>query len=194
MTGERPTVTDDSAVPQVTDPAVEAVLRLLTSASTADLPVEARYDVLRKFGNTRVDAVIARDRDRWSLTVDRIRFLDIAGRRTTCDLPSGRCTDDFDEARVSDALTTVRFSRESAATRLRRDAGTATGPAVASSEDIAGHTATCALLPQPGGNSLYCASEFGILALQDTADVRVSLEEIDRLVDPSLFDTTSPPR
>lgn len=191
FTGERPSFADTEAPPAVTDAAAIAVLQLLEAND--ERPVAIRYEVLRKFGNTTVEAVVARDRDRWSLTVGDVRFLDIAGSRSTCDLVTGRCSRGFDEARVSDVLTTVRFAKRAAATRLRRDAATATGDGMASTTDVPGGKATCVALPQPGGQTLYCADDLALLAVQDTADVRITRLEVDEVVDPALFDTTSPP-
>jgi hypothetical protein len=186
LTGERPTLGDAESG----DPAATAVLGLLESGD--DRPATIRYRVLRKFGNTAREVVVARDRTRWSLTVDDVRFLDIAGSRSTCDLSTGRCSRDFDEAEVSDAVTTVRFTRQSPATRLRRDARDAVAPLVGSTRDIAGSSSTCVLVPLTNGDTFYCANDLGVIALQDTADIRIEIIAIDEAVDPVSFATTRP--
>jgi hypothetical protein len=193
LTGERPSFVEADAAAAPADPVVAEVTALLVDGPQADQPVVARYDVLRKFGNTSTEVVLAREGDRWSLTVGDVRYLEVAGDRSTCELSTGRCERGFDEARVSDVLTTVRFSDAAATTRLRRDSETATGAAERSTRLSAGRSATCALVPQPGGNSLYCANHLGLLAIQDTADVRISLISIDEAVDPSFHATTGRP-
>lgn len=199
MTGERPTLSAENiemtepggldAQPP-TDPAGAAVYAPLVSERRGERPAEAHYEVLRKFGNTRTDVTLARETGRWSLTVGDIRFLETDGRQRTCELSVDWCTDGFDEARVSDVLTTIRFARESAATRLRRDAENATGPIEGSTREVAGRSATCAEIPLQGGNSLYCTVSRGLLAIQDTADVRISLVSFRTSPRRSLFRTS----
>jgi hypothetical protein len=188
MTGERPSLsTEPIEESSVSDPAIEAVLTHLTEPRDGDTPVVADYDVVRKFGGENARAVIARDADRWSLTVGDLRYLDIAGVLSTCDLVSEVCTDGFDEARLSDVLTTTGFATEAAAIRIRRADADALGPVRGSRQRIAGVRATCADIDVPGGTVRWCTTPQGLLALQDTADMRIDLVALERRVDPALF-------
>jgi hypothetical protein len=191
MTGERPsfstTPIDDTSV---TDPAIDAVLVHLTAPAKGDTPLVAEYDVMRKFGGETARVVLARDGDRWSLTVGTLRYLDIGGQRSTCDLESAMCSDGFDEARLSDVLTTTSFATDAAGLRIRRAGDDATGEARASRSRIAGLRATCAEVDVPGGTVRWCTVPQGVLALQDTADMRVDLLSLDTTVDPSLFSSS----
>lgn len=192
MTGERPSFsTDPVDEPTVSDPAIEAVLSSLTDPPAGDVPVVAEYEVLRKFGGDTTRAVIARDTDRWSLTIGDLRYLDIAGERSTCDLATGRCEDGFDEARLSDVLTTTGFAAEAAALRIRRSGDDAIGEARPSRRRIAGARAICVDVDVPGGTVRWCTTPQGLLALQDTADMQIELVSLERLVDPAWFTTTN---
>lgn len=192
MTGERPSFsTEPVDEVSVSDPAIEAVLAPLIDPPDGRAPVVAEYDVVRKFGGDSARVVLARDADRWSLTIGELRYLDIAGERSTCDLRTGQCDDGFDEARLSDVLTTTGFATDAAAVRIRRSDDDGIGEARPSRRRIAGVRATCADVDVPGGTVQWCTTPQGLLALQDTADMRVDLVSIDTTVDPELFTTVS---
>jgi hypothetical protein len=201
MTGERPSFSTDPVddgssgdpvdATSVDDPAIAAVLAHLTDPPAGDAPVVAEYDVVRKFGGDSARVVLARDTDRWSLTIGELRYLDIGGERSTCDLPTGQCDDGFDEARLSDVLTSTEFATDAAALRIRRSDEDVIGEARPSRRRIAGVRATCADVDVPGGTVQWCTAPQGLLALQDTADMRVELVSLVDAVDPVLFTTTA---
>lgn len=179
MTGERPTLAGDTVPERSTDGAVAAVLTLLEDPPRGQEPLVARYDVLKKFGNVSSEAVLARDGERTSVTVGDVRYLDGPDGRQTCLLPSGSCSDGFDETKVSDTLTVSTFATESAVTRLRQDARNAIGPARPFQRSVAGAIdtldGTCVEIDVTGGTTYWCALAEGVLALQDTADMRAEL-------------------
>lgn len=190
MTGERPSFSTEPATDTSTgDPAIDAVLTHLAEPTDGDSPLVAEYDVLRKFGGERARVVLARDADRWSLTIGTLRYLDVGGRRSTCDLETQECTDGFDEARLSDVLTTTSFATDAAEVRIRRAGADATGDARGSRRRIGGIRATCAEVDVPGGMVLWCTIPQGLIALQDTADMRVDLVSVETAVETDLFST-----
>lgn len=192
MTGERPSFsTEPIEDTSVGDPAIDAVLAHLAEPIDGSGPLVADYDVLRKFGGERASVVLARDADRWSLTIGTLRYLDIGGERSTCDLETQECTDGFDESRLSDVLTTTSFATDAAAVRIRRAGDDATGTARGSRQRIAGVRASCADIDVPGGTVVWCTIPQGVLALQDTADMRVDLVSLSTTVDPALFSTST---
>ena len=194
MTGERPTLSSEvttTGSEDVADPVIATLIDLLADPPRAAEPYVATFEVLKKFGDTTSEVVIARLGKRWSLTVDDLRYLDLAGTRSTCDLTSGECTDGFDESRVSDVLTSTGFTNDAAVARLRHDAETAVAEARASDSEYAGEAATCAEIDVPGGTELWCVSELGLVVLQDTADVRSELVSLTGDVPPTSFDRSS---
>jgi hypothetical protein len=192
MTGERPSFSTEPVEEEsVADPAIDAVLAHLTDPADGGGPLVADYDVLRKFGGEQARVVLARDVDRWSLTIGTLRYLDIGGQRSTCDLETRECTDGFDEARLSDVLTTTTFATDAAGVRIRRAGDDATGAARGSRQRIAGVRATCADVDVPGGTVMWCTIPQGLLALQDTADMRVDLVSLSTTVDQALFSTST---
>jgi hypothetical protein len=192
MTGERPSFSTEPAEQTSTgDPAIDAVLAHLTEPAEGEGPLVAEYDVLRKFGGERARVVLARDTDRWSLTIGTLRYLDVGGRRSTCDLETQTCTDGFDESRLSEVLTTTSFATHAAEVRLRRAGADATGDARGSRRRIGGVRATCAEIDVPGGVVLWCTIPQGLLALQDTADMRVDLVSVETTVETGQFSSST---
>ncbi len=110
--------------------------------------------------------------------------------RSTCDLATGTCTDGFDESRISDVLTTSGFATDAAAIRLRRAAQSALTTSTLDSRTIAGLEATCVSIDVPGGTVRWCAVPQGLLALQDTADIRIELIEFAETVSADSFTTS----
>lgn len=193
FTGERPTVADGQPVP-TGDPAVDAVLDLLTA--DPDDSFTARYLITTKFGGAQTPAVVTQDAELGrSVTIGDVRYLvGPAGVNVrTCDLASGSCTSGTDESKVSDLLLTSSFYSASPAARLRQHAAAKVASPTASTESIAGRSATCVAVPVTGGTTTYCAVEPGILARMDTADLAIELTELTDTFDESLFAEDGPP-
>lgn len=194
FTGERPTVADGQPAP-TGDPAIDPVLELL--ARDPDDSFTAQYLITTKFGGAQTPAVVTQDVELGrSVTIGNIRYLVGPGGVDvrTCELTSGECRAGTDETKVSNLLVTSGFFGVSPAARLRQDAAVKVATPTASSETIAGHSATCVAVPVTGGTKSYCAIEPGILARMDTADLAIELTEFGDTVDESRFaERSSPP-
>ena len=184
FTGERPTLAEAPAA--TGDPATDAVLQRLDTASTAVF--SADYDVLTKFGGvSRPASVVQAGPARRSVTVGSIRFLIEDAETATCDLETDVCTESLDVARISDTQLSADFFARSAATRLRRDANARTGDTIGSTVEIAGQPAACVAIPLSSSTETYCALDSGPLARIDAADVRIELTAYSPEVDESKF-------
>lgn len=188
FTGSRPTFAP--AAPTVSDPAMSAVLKLLDAPS--DGPFTAQYSILTKFGNITTSATVTQlGPGQKSITIGTVRFIfDTAGAQT-CNLVLGSCEPGTIDQRVSDLSLTHEFFSAAPAARLRQDAYTMTTVPTASTESIGGQPATCVTIPIPAGSKVYCALANGVLARQDTPDLRIDLLGIGFAADASLMSATT---
>ncbi|MCU1400595.1 MAG: hypothetical protein JWN62_3704 [Acidimicrobiales bacterium] len=188
FTGKRAHFSNESDAPTsaVSDPAIQAVLAQLAASNTS--PYTANYTVLTKYGNTTTTASVAQmDATTRSITIGHVRFLDQQSGAQTCELTTGACETGVLDERVSDTQITHDFYSSSAALRLRQDVNTMVSAAVGSTKEIADQAATCALVHFTDGDKTYCSLANGLLAEQDTPDVRIELTGLTTAADASSF-------
>ena len=193
FTGKRAHLEEGPPTPnEVSDPAIQAVIAKLETANTGQYT--AVYDVITKFGNTTVGATVAQNSatDR-SITIGNVRFLDQQAGQQTCALTTGECDTGLQDQRVSDTQLTHDFYSASPALRLRHDVDTMVSAAVGSTKQIAGQNATCVQTFFAAGNKTYCALDNGLLAQQDTPDLRIDLTSFTTGADASLFSPITTP-
>jgi hypothetical protein len=174
----------------VSDPAIQAVIAKLETANTEQYT--ATYAVITKFGNTTVNATVAQTSptDR-SITIGHVRFLDQQAGAQTCELTTGECVTGLQDQQVSDTQLTHDFYAASPALRLRHDVDTMVSAAVGSAKQIAGQNATCVQTFFAAGSKTYCALDNGLLAQQDTPDLRIDLTSLTTGADAGLFSPTT---
>ena len=189
FTGQRPRFSETSAT--VNDPAIAAVVGKLDTPLTSAFT--ATYEILTKFGDVTTQASVSSNGlSDVSVTIGSVRFIFQGPLVQTCELSTSTCTTTIDDALVSDKSLTHDFYAASPAARIRQDALVATGTAIASTATYGDQTATCAQIDFAGGNvKKYCALDSGLLAFQDTPDLRITLLSLASSADPSLFTTTS---
>jgi hypothetical protein len=176
--------------PPVADTAVQALLTLMDAPNSGQYT--ANYDILVKFGSTSTTASVAQlDADTQSITIGHVRFL-TDGSGQTCELSNASCVTGFDEAQISDTQLRHDFATLAAEQRLRQDVNTMVRAADPSTKQIAGQDATCATLHFAKGDETYCVLANGLLAQQDTADVRIDLTSYTTGVDETVFSVTAP--
>ena len=189
LTGKRGHLEQGSSAPStVSDPAIQAVMAKLETPNTAQYT--AVYTIITKFGNSTVKATVAQNSpaDR-SITIGNVRFLDQQGGAQTCEVTTGQCDSGLQDQRVSDTQLTHDFFAASPALRLRHDVDTMVSAAVGSTKQIAGQNATCVQTFFAAGSKTYCALDNGLLAQQDTPDLRIDLTSVTSSADASLFST-----
>jgi len=180
FTGPRPKLAEGAAT--TGDAAADAVLSRLDA--TGGKVFTADYTILTKFGSITTPAtVVQAGPARRAVTIGGTRFLINGSETGTCDLDAGTCSDSIDPQDVSNLQVTADFYAASAAARLRRDTELRTGPTRASTETIAGHPATCVVIPVTGGDTTYCALNTGPLARLDGADLSIDLTKYSRRAD-----------
>jgi hypothetical protein len=179
------------AAPQVDDPAVAAVIDRLEAPGTP--PYTATYNLLTRYGNLATLGTVSQsDANSRSVTIGNIRYLELPTGSQTCNLTTSVCVPSIDEAQVSNLSLTHDFSKISPIARLRQDAKVMAGPAVPSTRDIAGQTATCVTVSFAGGGTKqYCALDNGLLAYQNTPDLELTLLSVNPVADPNLFTTST---
>lgn len=189
FTGQRPRFSEVSAT--VNDPAIAAVVGKLDTPLTSAFT--ATYEILTKFGDVTTPASVSSNGlSDVSITIGSVRFLLRGPNTQTCELSTGTCTSTIDDARISDKSLTHDFYAASPAARMRQDAVVATVAAIASAATYGDQMATCAQIEFAGGNvKKYCALDNGLLAFQDTPDLRITLLTLASSADPSLFTATS---
>lgn len=172
----------------VNDPAVQAVVGKLEAPNTTQYT--AVYNVITKFGNTTVSATVAQSSpvDR-SITIGNVRFLDEQAGAQTCDLTTGQCDSGLQDQRVSNTQLTHDFYAASPALRLRHDVDTMVSAAAGSTKQVAGQNATCVQTFFAAGSKTYCVLDNGLLAQQDTPDLRIDLTSLTTGADASLFNS-----
>ncbi len=184
FTGQRPSFAPVD--PASNDPAIAAVLQRLQAVTVE--PFTASYSILTKFGNITTEAAVTQvGPSQNSVTIAGVRYLFDTSGPQTCDVATASCQPGTDDARISNLSTTHAFYADAAAARLRQDAAVKVGAATASTQIIGGQTATCVLLPFTEGNKLYCVLDNGLLALQDTPDLRISLVSMVPVGEPALM-------
>ena len=187
FTGQRPSFAPID--PAFTDPAIAAVLTRLETVSPG--PFTAQYNLLTKFGNlTTLAAVTRLDPTQSAVTIGTIRYIFGTTGAQTCDLALSTCTPNTDDTKVSNLSLTHSFFTESPAARIRQDATAAASTPIGSVQQIAGQSATCVQIPFAAGNKLYCALENGLLALQDTPDLRIELTSLTPVADSNMMNPT----
>ncbi len=191
FTGKRGHFAETTAVPgAVSDPAIQAVIAKLETANAEQYT--ATYDVITKFGNTTVSATIAQTgpTDR-SITIGHVRFLDQQAGAQTCELTTGECVTGLQDQQISDTQLTHDFYAASPVLRLRHDVDTMVSAAVGFTKQIAGQNATCVQTFFAAGSKTYCALDNGLLAQQDTPDLRIDLTGLAAGADAELFSPTT---
>jgi len=188
FTGKRPTLAAPTA--PVTDAAVAAVLTRLQMPLTS--PFTATYSILTKLtaggapAPTTAATVAQTDSNTRSVTIGTIRFLQQSAPQT-CDLTGARpCEPGLLDERTSNLIVGHDFWSVSPASKLAQDATTTIAAGIPSTRQVAGQTATCAQLRFAAGSKTYCAVD-GLLAAQDTPDLRIDLLSEVPSADPGLF-------
>ena len=195
FTGKRGHFSDEPATastvgPPVADTAIQAVLAKLEAQDSGQFT--AKYDIIVKYGNTPTTAIVAQTAPgNQSITIGHVRFL-TEGDGQTCELSTGSCVSGIQEQQISDVQLTHNFFGGSAALKLRQDSTTMVSAAIGSTKQIAGQNAACVDVHFAAGDKTYCALDNGLLAQQDTPDVRIDLTSFTVGGDATLF-TVQPP-
>ncbi len=192
-TGPRAHFADDPAFAlegQTGDPAIDAVLSKLDAATTG--PATAAYTILTKYGNITRPAVVVLSPGKRSISIDNTHYIQTEDIAATCTVEPAACVKGFDKTRISDTSVTYDFYAKDTATRLRRNAAAKIGPAVASTQNIAGQNATCVDVPVTGGTAVYCALDSGLLAKLDDGAVLVTLTLYGETADVNNFVPPAP--
>jgi len=196
FTGKRGHFVDDTtaaaaaAGAPLADAAMQAVVAKLEAPSAGQFTAD--YDIVVKFGNTPATAKVAETApDNQSITIGHVRYL-TQGQGQTCELSTGACVTGLQDQQISDLQLTHNFFSESAALKLRQDATTMVDAAIGSTKQIAGQNATCVEVHFAAGNKSYCVLDSGLLARQDTPDVRIELTTFTVGVDTALFTAQGP--
>lgn len=194
LTGERPTLAEDSAIDApLGDPAVDAVLEQF--GALPDATFTADYLITNNFGPIVRTATVAQAPDgRRSITIGDVRFLIEPASAVTCvarEVEGGReiiCNEGIDDATVSDLQVTHQFYGRSAATRLRTDAERRVSATDGYTAAFAGRDARCVSVPVTGGSKVYCALPEGLLASYQGPDVLIELTAFRGEVEEAAFD------
>ena len=171
QTGPRPTVTDE----RKTDSSVRAVTSLLDQARTNG-DFTATYDITpTRIGSATANATVAVTGTTISIAIGDVLYVIEGEAGQTCNADRATCSEGIDDARVSDVGITHAFWADSAAGRLRNDAGRTIGTPQPGPDRIADQPATCVDVPVAGGSILYCALDVGPLARYRGADTVIEL-------------------
>ncbi len=171
QTGPRPTITDE----RTTDPAVRTVSGLLDDARTNGA-FTATYEIApTAVGTEPVRATVANTFERVEIVIGEVLYVVDASAGETCDADRSNCVSGVDDARISNLGITHAFWADSAAARLRTDAGRAIGNPQSQPDTIADQPAECVAVPVAGGTIEYCALEAGPLARYRGADATIEL-------------------
>ena len=193
--GERPSFnTDPFAAGTLTgDVAVDQVLQSLDQAPQG--PLTAGYSVLVRFGMLDTSGSVALSGDSRLVSLGNAQWRETPGFSETCYLDKSKpCVDGLSAEAASDTTLTIDFYGADAARRLRRDAQSKIGPAVASTQNFDGQTATCVEVPLSGdsatngGSSKYCVLPNGLMALRSDGSVEVTLALYTDSVDQAVFE------
>ncbi|HUF99453.1 MAG TPA: hypothetical protein VMM60_15090, partial [Ilumatobacter sp.] len=122
-----------------------------------------------------VDASVVSSGETTAITVGQVLYVIDSGVGQTCNIDRTQCEPGVNDARVSDLSITHAFWADSAAARLRNDAGRTIGTPQAQPETVADQPTTCVDIPVAGGTIVYCALEAGPLARYRGADTTIEL-------------------
>lgn len=188
FTGDRPTLLER---PTIDDPAAQAVIDRLATASTAEFT--ATYEIAPTQAGEVTTATVTQSGTRRRVTIGGVDFLSDGTVIRTCENNELGCVDFLDDARVSDLNITHRFWGDAFRERLALDASRRIGFSEGSDEMIAGAPAACVAIPVPSTSEMsgtveYCALDAGPLARYVGADVRIELVEFAPTADLSTFD------
>ena len=188
MTGERPTLVER---PAIDDPAAQAVLDRLGTASTAEFT--ATYEITPTNTGQATRATVVQSGTRRRVTIGAVDFLSDGTVTRTCENDDQGCVDFLDDARVSDLNITHGFWGEAFEARLELDASRRIGFSEASDAIIAGAPAACVDIPVPSSSQLagtvqYCALDAGPLARYVGADVTIELIEFTPSASPDTLE------
>jgi hypothetical protein len=184
FTGDRPSFVEASNEP-TGDAAVDAVVELLESPESGAFT--ATYEITGKYDNAKFPATVTRDDTRLSITIGDVRYLSTEAGTQTCTVSTGACTNGFDDAKISNTGVLHTFAKESAAARLRREAATRTGPAESAPATVGEQQVDCVRLSGAGGTTQFCALPSGWLALEDVAEVNITLQSLTPAATEALF-------
>jgi hypothetical protein len=184
FTGDRPSFVEASDEP-TGDAAVDDIVALLESPDAGTFT--ATYEISNKYDGAKHPATISRDDTRLSVTIGDVRYLSTSAGTQTCTVSTGECTSGFDDAKISNTSVLHTFAKESAASRLRREAATKTGPGETFQATVGEQQVNCVRLVGAGGNTQFCALPTGWLALQDVADVNITLLALAPTATEALF-------
>lgn len=181
-TGPRPTLVD---VPAIDDPAIATLIDMLAIADDATFTAE--YLITVNYGGNTVIATVAQSEADRSVTVGDVRYLWTSASQRTCDRISGECENGIDDTRISDVQITHQFWGRAMSFRIRTDADRDIGPARSYAIELAGISATCAVIPVTGGDKSYCVTDAGPLAMYLGPDISIELTSWSPEVNPDLF-------
>jgi hypothetical protein len=184
FTGDRPSFVEASNEP-TGDAAVDGIVELLESPDSGTFT--ATYEITAKYGGAKFPATVSRDDTRMSVTIGDVRFLSTESGTQTCTVSTGACTNGFDDARISDTGVLHTFAKKSAADRLRREAASKTGPAEAAQATVGEQQVDCVRVVGAGGTTQFCALPSGWLALEDVAEVNITLLSLSPTATEGLF-------
>lgn len=189
MTGERPTLgtSPTNAGTDTGDPNIDLVLSML---DRVDLAVfSAGYTATANFGGlqTPITATQVSPTQR-AVTVGDVRYVTDGDGSRTCTVSTTACTPGTDATRISDTGVTSDVLFGDIPKRLRRFAGSRTGPTTASSNLIAGQNAHCVDLPLGANIATYCTLDNGLLARLIDGDVTIEMSGYSPTPDPSMFE------
>jgi hypothetical protein len=187
FTGKRPSFAEDEAV-ATGDDSIDAILTVLDQPISGDLT--AVYTVLNKYGSSTITATVTRDSTRTSTTIGDVRFLTTPTGTQTCTVSTGECEQGLVDARVSNTAVLHTFFKESAATRLRRDAAMKVSPGEPYDATIADQAVMCVRVPMSGTSSAFCVLPNGLLASQDSPEVNISMTTYSATATEALFTPT----
>lgn len=193
FTGERPELLSDRTLPPLSDEAASSVIASL--GSTPTVPFTVTYTVVTRYGGLEADASLAFDPELGtSVNIAEVRYLTKPdGSTLTCSTITGDCVTGIDETRVSDRQLTSSIFTVSAAERIRQDLKVAVADSTTGPTEIAGRPTACAVIPVVDSSGVrreksYCSfTEFGVVALLDTADLLITTVEVQTTADPSYF-------
>lgn len=203
VTGPRPTLGPTTSFAPITDPAIIAVIDVLSETSTS--PFSVTYDINTRYGDVPSSAEVVFDPSRGlAVRIQDVLFvLPNDDSAVTCTwseeaLSISECESGIDEARVSSLQLNSRIFKAAAVDRLRRDSQIASGPPVAKEADIAERAAVCVDVPVIDGSGSqqqksYCAfRDLKIVASLEAADLTISAVFVDDVVTSTFFEFPIP--
>ncbi|MFV0309805.1 MAG: hypothetical protein ACK5OX_18905 [Desertimonas sp.] len=170
QTGQRPSL--GPAPVDSDDPNVDAVVERLEPDTAAGF--HAEYRITAPGGSETTATVDHGGAEARTVTIAEVRYEFDGEQTSTCDT-AGACRPGIDAQALSEFGLSPTFYGPAAAARLRRDAGIRVGPTTASTETIAGQTATCVTVPIADTASVFCALDGGPLARWRSTDVTIEL-------------------